>query len=297
MLRTALPFLVLPLLLAQDQAAPGQKVESLADLIAAVKAKEAAVKSLQMKMMTTGVFPDGRSFETRGTLRLLGRTHVHSLMAMETGDVRNENETVKTPDGVWMRERNPFLGEVFVVVKPEILQQLKEAAVTLGQVTEAVGSQDLTEGPLGSRMLEDLGKQYDLKVSESKLEGVDCWVAKGPARAAPEGSPDTGRPTDVEILVRKHDGLVIRMVQFQSGKPMLTVAIQELTLNADLDAKSFSIALPGGQRWKDVKDHPPAWMQIQSTLEEARLSKEKGEKKDGEKKDGEKKEGEGEKKQ
>jgi hypothetical protein len=287
--------LTLPCAWAQE----AQK-EDLTTVLAAVREKEKDVKSAIVEMRNQSVFPDGSVFEALGTLRLDGRTHFHSSMRLLLGkEVMSETELVHTPKGVWMRERDPMQGEVFLTIDPKLVQQLKEAAELLETGSPVTAFDNRNEAPLGSALLTDMAEQFDLAVASSTIDGVEYWVLKGaprPGVTAPEEA-DIPRPDLVELRVRKSDGLVARMAQSRQGKAFLTVEIVKYERNPTLDPASFAIALPTGQRWKDVREHGPAFAQIQATLKEAeaaRKEKEAGAKKtetDPPKSDAEKRDG------
>jgi hypothetical protein len=81
---------------------------------------------------------------------------------------------------------------------------------------------------------------------------------------------------EIELLIAKADAVVARMAQLRGGKPFMTVEVEDIQLNKAMDEKSFKIQLPPNARWRDVKDHPAAWAQIQAMLDEARSRRAEG---------------------
>ena len=80
-----------------------------------------------MELETVANFPSpapgipNRVLRTKGSLRVLGKTHVHVKMNADFGDgMVGENETVKTPEGVWTREQDPVQGTVYTYMRPEL---------------------------------------------------------------------------------------------------------------------------------------------------------------------------------
>lgn len=284
MIRTAIPVLLtLALALgAQASAAPAQQgqLKTLQELVTEMQAVEKAASSVYLEMTSKGTYPGGVVFETEGTLRVLHGTHFQMhLKASFDGRQTAESETVKTPDGVWIREDDPAFGKVFLKMDKELADKLDEATRILGQEGGAVPgamSQQSTS-PLGSAMLESLSQQYDLKVERKVIkDGQECWVVAGDLRGdlppPDENAPPV--PDRVDILVRTVDSAVLQMVQLKDGREQLRVNITRLELNRPMAEDSFRIDA-GGVEPMDIMQHPPAAAQIQETLNAAEAKKNK----------------------
>jgi hypothetical protein len=261
-------------------AAPAQQVPeppevaSVAELVRLIQQREKTVESVAIAMRTKGTFPGEAGFETTGTLRVLDATHFHSSMRVGFGDgMSSEFETLRTPDGVVMRESDPAQGEVFVRMDQALVADLESASKALGQAagTIGVGAPDLSAGPLGSVMLEDLAAQFDLQVSAPRPVGeAPCWVVQGPRRADLSDDQAAFGPADqVDLVVRCADLAVIRMTQLAAGKPIVEVEILSLVVDQPMDPTSFSIAIPEKARVVAAMDHPPARAQIERVFAEA----------------------------
>jgi hypothetical protein len=263
---------------AAQEPSPPVQISDVKALVAEIEKREREVSSAVLEMQTKGRFPGGVAFTTSGTLRVLGKTHFHTEMTSRFGPPDEEMEaqfaTVKTPDGVWMRERDPAQGEIYVRMTPELVARLESASAFLGGV-EVPGVGGHSSGPLGSVMLADLEKQFELTVSGPReLDGEQVWLVEGPRRAgvSAEGPDDGfGALADrVEMRVRCSDTAVVRMTQLRQGRPILEVSITKLVLDSPLAPESFAIEIPEGTRVIDAMDHPPAQAQIERILEEAR---------------------------
>jgi len=275
MIRTALATLFLlsasTLAMAQDTPSKEPQPTSVKELVAGMQAAEKAVDGVVMEMSTKGRYPGGTTFEIEGSIRVLGATHFHiSTKATFEESVTAESETVKTPEGVWMREKDPAFGEVYTVMSPETVAQLAAASEALGEETNGPGGVGQAKDPLGSKMLSSLDTQFDLAVAARELNGEAYYVVAGGARAdAPEDESSYPTPDRVELLVRQRDLAVVQMVQFRNGKELMKIEILRLDLNPQLEPASFRIELPEGKQFIDVMEHPPAAAYIRNTLERA----------------------------
>jgi hypothetical protein len=277
MTRSALPallFLLSGVLAAQDPpaegaAAPPGPVESVPDLIALMQSREQDVESARLEMVTKGIYPGDVSFDVRGTVRVLGKTHFHiSTRATFEGDLEVEREDVRTPEGVWIRENDQAIGEVYLTMTVERLAEIEAARKTLAGDKAVLDNP--VDDPLGSAMLASLAEQFELQLERRAVDGVDCYVVAGPTRA-PGAAGEGGMPAPdrVEILVRESDLAVMKMTQLQGEREVMAVEITALELNPELDPASFRIDLPEGAEFIDVMDHPPAAAQIRMLLEQA----------------------------
>ena len=268
---------------AQSESQPSTQGHALElqELIAKMKAAEKDVDSAVLEMVTRGTYPGGVGFEIRGSVRVLGGTHFHIRnRATFEDDLTSEQEEVRTPEGAWMREKDPAFGEVYLSMKPELLAELKRAKETLaGAGDEAPLADNPAEDPLGSAMLESLDRHFALEVQKRVIGGHDVLVVQGPVREAPPepGESDFPQPDRVELLVRTPDLAVIQMTQFRDGKELMQVEITRLELNVPIDKGSFRIELPEGQRFLDVMEHPPAAAQIRDLLDKAKARREQTE--------------------
>ncbi len=251
------------------------KPKSVKELVTFVKAREEAVKRVYIEMETEGLLPDGMRFKTAGTMRVLGKTHFHSRMQVHFGeDLVAETETVKTPRGVWTREKDSIQGSVTTHMKPELLAQLESASRFLDKDAGLPGLGGKAQGPLGSAMIEDLNRQFDLALTGPEVvDKQTCWVVTGMLRkgqSPAEGLPPQLAPDQVEIAIRTLDLAVVRMTQLRAGKAMTTVRIKKIELDRPMDKNSFGLKQGDTVTPIDVMEHPPAREQILSVLQDAR---------------------------
>ncbi len=256
-----------------EPAAPKpEDVRTVDDLIGYVQAHERTVKSVTMSIQTEGVFQDGSPFTTEGTLRVLGETHFQQKMTAKLGpDMEFETETVRTPDGVWMRERDPIQGEVYLHMDKALMARVQSASEAVGEAG-GVGLDGRSESPLGSAMLRDIDRQFQLTLSGPKvIDRAECWVVAGPVRAKDDASGDVlGTGADrVDIVVRVADGAITSMTQFKEGRPLIQVHIHDLVLDPILEPESFVLSVPPRTELVDVMDHPPTQAQLQELFERA----------------------------
>lgn len=269
-------FLLVPVaaIRAQD---PNADVPTVPQLIERLQALEKAAKSVSLQMRSTSVVPDGPTFETRGSLRVLTGTHFHVSMQVRFGEgMEGEHEVVRTPEGTWIREVDPIQGEVFLHMKPELMRELEAASKELGGDVAMGAIPSQSEAPLGSAMLRSIGERFALEVRAEPLveNGLDHWVVRGELRegeaAALEGLPEADM---VEIVVRQRPLEVVRMVHFRRGQPILTLEIDDVQLDLPMSEASFRLEA-GGRTFRDVMDHPETSAQIRAILEEAKAARE-----------------------
>ncbi|MHC4514039.1 MAG: LolA family protein [Planctomycetota bacterium] len=279
----AKPLMWLGLVLIQGAAQglpaqPGQDPQppTVGQLLKTLQTREKAVKSVEIEFSVQDRFPNNRRFESRGTLRVLHRTHFQTAVQVSFDDeVRSEMQTVVTPDGVWTRQKSP-IEDVFLFTKPELRKEMEQKTRKLGETTRLPGPMSTPQGGvLGGAMLLALSRQFDLKVAGRQVvDKVSCLVLDGDRRQSKAGD-DTGEqdqresplaqpvPEKATVIVREADAIPIRMTQFGAdGKPMVSFQIHKLVLDAELDTSSFKIDKPEGATFIDIEKHPPSWAQI-----------------------------------
>jgi hypothetical protein len=256
---------------AASSGAEQPKTPLLQDLIAKMQQREGVAQSAELTMRTKGSYPGGMNFEIAGTVRVLGTTHFHvRTKASFEDEMTVESETVKTPDGVWMREKDQIHGEVYTRMDAALMRQLEEASAALGEgppLQGGLGSKELV--PVGSAVLQAMDKSYDLTVQDRRIDATPYYVVAGNVRGGIDAE-DAGLPiaARVELLVRQRDLVVERMSHFDAnGGETMRVEIVDLKLDAPIDPASFVLERPAGQPLIDVMDHLPAATQINALLE------------------------------
>ncbi len=251
---------------------------SLDELIASMAERERKLASAEVDMVTSGSYPGGTTFRIERRLRVLGQTHVHQSLRFAFDDgIKSEQETVTTPDGVWMRERDPAFGELFLRMSQELAAKLQDARAVLSASGDAPGQLGNAANELrGAEMLRSLARAFDLRVERRLVQGKEMYAVKGDARAGSEaaaGGDESEAPDHLELLVRPDDLVVVQMVQFRAGRETMRVEITRIDLDVPMQPGDFRLELPEGREFVDVMDHPPAAAQIRHTLEQAEAAR------------------------
>ncbi|HLU38530.1 MAG TPA: hypothetical protein VK081_04045 [Planctomycetota bacterium] len=279
-------FLLAAILPAAAQEGAKEPLPTVPEIIAKLQARERAAKTVMLTMRSRTTVPDGPTFETEGTLRVLGTTHFHVKMRMRADEgIEGQHEVVTTPEGSWTREVNPMQGEVITRMSKETMAALKEAEDLLGEDGPPGAVPGQSEAPLGSAMLASLAKHFDLAVQGKIVRnGLDHWLLRGDVRPGVQGEVEGPVPDRVEVLVQVLKGepfAVARMTQFDDGAEVMTVEINDVQLDLPLAESSFQMDTKG-RRVIDVMDHPEAAAQIREVLDRAKAKREeKGNAKDG----------------
>jgi sirohydrochlorin ferrochelatase len=265
----------------QETPAPPQQPAqdpAIEQLVAHLRAQEQAAKSVRMELTTEGTLPGNLEFTTKGTLRVLraaqgGVTAVHSRIDFTFSDgLQGDMESVKTPDGVLMLEHNPTFGEVFVRMDAGLVADLEWAGQVL-QRSNVPGLADArAAAPLGSSMVEDLARRYQLAELSRKDQNGQPGVWYGGDRRAGPGlqgeDPDVPLADRVELFVREGDRAVLQVVYLRLGKVVQRIRVGALVVDEAMPLESFKLDAKG-LRPRDVREHAPMWEQIEQMLRQA----------------------------
>ncbi len=254
------------------QASRDTQTPTVRELLDRVRAREKAVRSVEIEFSIQDRFPDNRRFESRGCLRVLQGTHFYTSVEVSFDDeVRSEMQTVVTPDGVWTRRKDP-IEEVYLFTNPKLRKEMELKTRRLGETAPLPGPMSApSAGVLGGAMLLALSRQFDLKVTgRKKVDDVQCLVLTGDRRSLQPGDTNRRRspleqpvPEKAEVILREADAIPIRMTQFGSdGKPMVSFQIHKLAVDTKLDPSTFKIDKPKGATFLAIEKHPPSWSQI-----------------------------------
>ncbi len=248
---------------------------AVAAALARMRATEAGFKTIRLELQTSGAYPGGPSFTTKGTLRVLRaeQSALHAVVEFAFDDgLKGRMETVKTPDGVRMLEDTPTFGTVFVTMEPALVADVAWASQLLDKGEGLPGVEDArAQSPLGSAMLADLARMYELRVlSSTPRKGTEgTWVG-GDVRKGldPQQVGDLPLADRVEVFLRSPDDALLEVVYLQEGRPIQRIEVTALEVDRPMELSSFRID-SGDRKPVDVKQHQPSWGPLERLLREA----------------------------
>ncbi|MBM3975249.1 MAG: hypothetical protein FJ301_14235 [Planctomycetes bacterium] len=269
-------------------AAAKAAAQRIDDLIASMRAAEAKLQAVSLRMATEGRLPGGLVVSVRGELRAHygDRRATYARFAYETGDgLRGSAESAQSAAGITLREDDPAFGEVFVAIEPAIVADLEWAGRVLqrddlpGMTDKAASSPERrAESPLGSGLLSALRRQFDLAIEARDVRdgAKGTWLA-GPRRASlGADDPDLPVADRVEVFVRAADLALVSMRQLLGEQAVQIVTVEELTRDPKLGDDAFVVAAPAaGGKPKPVQQFAPLWESIQQACVDAEAKAEK----------------------
>ena len=273
-----------PTTAAANPAPAPPKADPIDELVAAMQAAEGRLKSIAIRMSTSGVLPGGLSVATRGALHVLrgAQASIHAEIEATFDDgIRGTSESVQTADGILWYESNPAFGEVFVQLDKSIVADLEWAGEVL-QREDLPGMADRRAmAPLGSTMVSGLKRQFELAVGERKERNGEAgtWLAGKRKPGVDVKDPELPIADAVELFVRDKDHALLEVRQLQGEQPIQTLVVEQLDVDVELPAKTFEIS-GHGQTLRSVEQYQPLWDLIKQALAraEAKTAKEADEK-------------------
>jgi hypothetical protein len=240
-------------------------------------AAEKALSSLRMTMSTKAKVPGGLEVSTRGVLRVLRGTQsnvgdrLYSRLEYNFGKgLRGLMETGQSKDGIVIFEENPAFGAVFLRLSPELVMDLEWAAAVMKR-SDLPGMVDArAQSPLGSGMILDLLRTFDLEVDESgEHEGQKGTWLRGKRKAdLDDQSPDLPLSDRVDVFVRKRDRALL-LARFYAGEDATQeILVEKLEVGVELTDADFTVD-GHGERIRDVKEYAPMYTQVQDAIEAA----------------------------
>ncbi|MFN9274315.1 MAG: hypothetical protein ACK6D2_01100 [Planctomycetota bacterium] len=264
--------------------ADAQRVD---ELIAAMRAAEATLRAVTLRMSTEGRLPGGLVMSVRGELRARygDDRATYARFAYATGDgLRGTAESAQTAAGITLREDDPSFGEVYVTIEPAVVADLEWAGRVLqrddlpGMPDKASSSpEQRVASPLGSGLLAALRRQFALAVQPRRERDGQpgTWLA-GPRRGdLAADDPDLPIADRVEAFVRTADLALVHMRQLQGEQVVQQVDVEAIERDVELPAARFVVAA-GGEKPKPVQQFVPLWEAIQQAClaAEAKCGKE-----------------------
>lgn len=260
---------------AAAQAAGTKPVEKpqttpVTELVEVIVQAEAALTSLRMTMATTGKWPGGLDVTTRGELRVLRGTQAKpggqqfTTLQYAFGDgLQGSMETARTKEGILIFEKDPAFGSVFVQIPADVVADLEWASVILKKADLPGMVDGRAQSPLGSGMITDLMRTFDLAIGEEKehLGDTGTWL-RGARRAGLDAQdPDLPLADRVEVFVRGRDHALLLARYFVGTDVVQQITIEKLEVGAKLVEADFKVD-GHGERVRNVRDYQPIWEQI-----------------------------------
>jgi hypothetical protein len=235
---------------------------------------EAAAKTIWLEMETVGQDPEEVTVTTRGSLRVLRGEHpaVHTVVEYEFANgLKGRMESARTADGVNTIEDNPTFGQTWTHIDAETAADLEWAGEVL-QREQVPGLADgRAQAPLGSAMVADLARTYDLQpLPRRDRQGQEGMWLGGALRPGlqPEADADVPLGDRVELFVRNPDQALLEVVLMQGTKTVLRIAVSRVEIDRPMTEESFKIDGKALRR-RELREQTAAWEQVQRTLTEA----------------------------
>tara|TARA_R110002072_G_scaffold46591_2_gene128871 strand:- start:50763 stop:51785 length:1023 start_codon:yes stop_codon:yes gene_type:complete len=270
----------------EGKADPVRNLQSTAvnELVAVIAKAEAAMTSLRMTISTAGQLPGGLRVTTRGELRVLRGTQgkpgdqLFSTLQYAFGEgMKGRMETARTKDGILMFEEDPAFGAVFLHIPAEVVSDLEWASVILKK-SDLPGMVDgRAQSPLGSGVISDLIRTFDLQIGEGKEHNGDKGIWLGGMRRAGLDAQDPDLPLAdrVEVFVRDRDHAVLLARYFVGKDVVQQVIVEKLDVGAKLGDEDFTVD-GHGERVRNVRDYAPIWEQVVEAISGAEAKAKEG---------------------
>ena len=260
-----------------EKAVQDPQVSTAQLVVSSVEKAETALTSLRMRISTIGRLPGGLDVVTKGELRVLRTTHgdgqarMFSKVEYTFGDgLSGEMESSRAAAGITIFEKDPAFGAVFLLIPPDLVADLEWASVIL-QKSDLPGMSDSrAQSPLGSGMVKDLLRTFDLTVADSHEFAGDqgIWL-RGPRRAGIDAQdPDLPLADRVEVFVRDRDHAVL-LTRFYVGADVVQeVKVESLAVGVEFVDADFTVD-GHGERIRNVRGYAPMYEQIEEAISSA----------------------------
>jgi len=243
------------------------------EIVAAMRAAEQRARSIVVELTTSGQLPGGLALSTRGALHVLrgAQPAVHTVVEFSFADgLGGRAESAQTAAGIVLYEENPAFGELYLSLAPAVVADLEWAGEVLERADLPGMADSRAAAPLGSSMLADLQRHFDLAATERRDRNGEPgrWLAG--ARRAGLDDQDTELPLAdrVELFVRDRDHALLEVTHHQGDKRLQQIVVQRLEVDVDIPAQTFEVD-GRGQRLREVQLHLPMWDQIEQVLRQA----------------------------
>jgi len=239
-------------------------------LVAIMAKSETALTSLRLTMTTTGKIPRAGDITTRGEVRVLRATQaglgsrLFTRLEYAFGDgFKGRMEVAQTKDGIVTFQEDPAFGAVFLQFPVDVVADLEWASGILKR-SDLPGMVDSrAQSPLGSGMVKDLLRTFDLAVAPDREHAGDqgTWL-RGARRAGLDAQdPDLPLADRVEVFVRERDHALLLTRFFVGTDVVQELVVEKLEVGAKLVAADFTVD-GHGERIRNVRDYAPMWEQV-----------------------------------
>jgi hypothetical protein len=259
----------------QKPAAPAPEADAIAPIVAAIREAEKALTSARLELVTIGRLPGGLELSTRGVLHVLrgAQPALHTAVEFSFGDgIAGRMEAAQTNSGITVYEDDPVFGEIHVHIEPAIAADLEWAGTVLERA-DLPGMVDRRAlAPLGSSMLEDLRRHFDLAVeARTEREGeAGQWLGGKSRGGLDEADPDLPLADRVELFVRQRDHALVEVKHLQGETVLQHIVVNKLELGLELPAATFVVD-GRGEPLRAVQSYHPMWGHIEKVLLQAEL--------------------------
>lgn len=255
-----------------DAKAQTARIEGVVD---SLRLLETRVRTLTMELETSGKLAGGLTFSTRGTLRVLrpeqgAPARVHSWLEFRFADgLAGSTESLRTPDELLVLQQDPTFGEVYVRIDAMVLADLEWAGRILQKDDLPFADQGIAGSPLGSAMLADLVRRFDLAPIDRPADAGKKGTWFGGARKKAAGLDEEGAELPVsdrvEVFLREGDDVLTEVVHYQGEEVLQSIRVTQLAIDQPLMADTMHMKDPI-KKPKDVKEHAPMWQLIEQNL-------------------------------
>jgi hypothetical protein len=261
---------------AQEPAKPpadAPQADPIEAIVADIRSAERAAKTVAVELVTSGNLPGDLSFATSGTLYVLRGTQPKLRTTVEfswANGVVGRMETLRTADGITIYQDDPAFGEVLVRVPPALVADLEWAGEVLKRADLPGMKDGRAEAPLGSSMLDDLRRHFDLKLGEGRERAGEAgqWLVGERRPGLGDQDPDLPLADHVKAFVRQKDHAVLEVVHYQGEQVLQRIEVKKLEVDGVIAEAVFSLDRRG-LNVRDAEEYPPMREQIRRTLEQA----------------------------
>lgn len=269
-------------LCAQDVEKPAIAPTQAHDIDAiaqAMQAAEAQLTSARIEIETSGRLPGGVDITTRGILHVLrgAQPALRTSVEFAFGDgITGRMEASQTAAGITIFEDNPAFGEILLHIEPAVVADLEWAGQVL-EKSDLPGMADRrANSPLGSSMLADLRRHFDLAKDAARKERLGekgKWLIGKRRAGLDDADPELPLADRVELFVRDSDQALVEVKHLQNDKLLQHIVIKKLELGLSLPASIFVVE-GRGQQPRTLRQYQPMRDLIEKVLAEAEAKSE-----------------------